>query len=67
MSHVAFVLWMVAFPLSISICNYLDTKRAVMAGRQSSAYDAASDVVRAVIGSAYFACWFGIGYCLYGN
>lgn len=61
MEHLDFILWMALFPISISICGYIDEKKYKVKGERK-VFKESTEVKAAVF---YALLWLGVGYLLF--
>jgi len=59
--NIYFILWAVLFPISCSVCSYIDAKTALLKGEKLDY----SDGVKAASSATILFAWSFVGYCLY--
>jgi hypothetical protein len=63
MEHLDFILWMLLWPVSLSVCNYIDAKTASLSGKPKI-YSKETNFYFAVF---IIGIWFFVGYKLFNN
>lgn len=61
MEHLDFILWMTLFPISISICSYIDEKKYKVKGDRK-VFEESTEIITAIF---YMLLWLGVGYHLF--
>ncbi len=59
--NIYFILWATLFPISCSLCSYIDAKTAVLSGEKREY----SEGVKGMSAAVLFFVWGFVGYHLY--